>query len=222
MVTRRNEDSEEGDWFHEVWRHRDEDVYPRLLGGSSGGQVFRIPYVAFSQLGAERVDPRWLHCGVLRFAPTADRHGFAFITSGLSNAWDDEQPNAAGVSGLGFELRLDNPTDEPWCKDVMLRLSALQLLVGAGRLPAGRLLEGDDVIIVGAQTFGGSTNMTALLASTIERVSLASGVFRILQLFAITDAEQRHASEHGEYALLSLLREKTAYPMNDVTRASVV
>lgn len=95
------------DWFEDAWRYRDAVLYPEQLGTGSTGTIITIPYVAFAQIGATQVDPRWLHCGVLVFPPTAERRNFTFLTSGLSNAWDDDEPDPASISGLGIELRID-------------------------------------------------------------------------------------------------------------------
>jgi hypothetical protein len=151
--------------------------------------------------------------------PTSDRHGCAFITSGPSISWDDDQPDVGGVSGLGIDLRIDNPADAHWCKDVMLRLSMRQLLI-AGRMTGGCLLgDGDESSWVRRLRWWFDKKMTALHTSTTERVRLACARFQILQLFAITEAEQQHAERHGADPLLSLLKQKTTFPMNHMTRA---
>lgn len=212
----------DNDWLEEAWLYRDTVLYPKQLGSGSTGTITTIPYVAFAQMGAEQVDPRWLHCGVLVFPPTAGRRHYTFLTSGLSNAWDDNEPDPASISGLGIELRIDTFSDEHWAKDVLLRLSAMQLLVGAGRLAGVRLLGHGDRIRVGAETFGGESRMTSLLATEVADLQLPSGAFRVIQLFAITDAERQLATAHGTDALLTSLREMTAYPVNDIARHSTV
>ena len=210
------------EWFEETWRQRDEIVFPRHVGGNTDGSVSAIPYVAFKQLGVAQIDPRWMHCGVLTFPPTSSRPAFTLITSGLSNAWDDDEPNAAGVSGLGIELRLDNESNAHWMKDVLLRLSAMQLLIGVGRFPGARILGRGDRISVGNDTFGSRSRMAALLATDAIRFQLASGSFDLIQLFAITDAEREFAATRGEDSLVELLRQKTSYPINDIARGSIV
>lgn len=214
--------AEENEWFEETWRHRDEVLYPEHVGGSTDGSISTVPYVAFEQLGVVQVDPRWLHCGALTFPPTSKRAAFTLLTSGLSNAWDDDEPDAAGISGLGIELRLDNETDAHWMKDVLLRLSAMQLLIGAGRFPGARILGRGDRVSVGSETFESGSEMTALLATDVTRFQLASGSFDLLQLFAISEAEKDFAVARGADSLVELLRQKTKYPINDIARRSVV
>lgn len=214
--------TEDYDWFEETWRYRETVLYPEQLGGTSDGSIVTIPYAAFAQMGVEQVDPRWLHCGVLTFAPTAWRSSFTFVTSGLSNAWDTDRPHALSLSGLGIELRIDNPSDEHWVKDVLLRLSAMQLLIGAGRVTGARVLGHGDLVKVGAETFGAESEMTSLLATKVADLRLVSGRFEMIQLFAITDAERQLVATQGVDVLLAVLRRDTTYPINDLARRSVV
>ena len=210
------------DWFETIWHYRENVLYPNYLGGGTDSSIITIPHVAFSQMGFEQVDPRWLHCGLLAFPPVAKRGCFTFVTSGLSNAWDDSAPDPTAVSGLGIELRIDNPSDEHWVKDVLLRLSAMQLLIGAGRITGARVLGDGDRVRVGAETFGDRSAMTSLLASEVADFHLASGTFEVMQLFAITDSEFEFARAEGAEALLSVLRLNTTYPINDIARGSLV
>jgi hypothetical protein len=210
------------DWLEETWRYREDVVYPGLLGRKSTGSIIPIPFAAFAQLGVEQVDPRWLHCGVLTFPPTAAGTGFVYGTSGLSNAWDDERPRPTRISGLGIELRIDTLSDEYWAKEVLLRISAMQLLVGSGRFTGARLLADGDRVRLSAETFGAASTMTSLLASAVADLQLPSGTFKMIQLYAISDAERDLAATQGADALVAVLREGTTFPVNDISRRSVV
>jgi hypothetical protein len=197
-------------------------VYPSLLGVKSTGSIVTIPYEAFAQMGFEQVDPRWLHCGMLTFPPASNRTQVTYLTSGLSSAWDDALPNPTALSGLGIELRLDSPSDEFWATDVLLRLSAMQLLIQAGRITGARVLGDGDRVRVGTETFGSGSKMVALLATGTTTHHLSSGHFRIIQLFPITEAEREYAGAKGAESLLDALRQNTAYPVSDLGRTSVV
>lgn len=209
-------------WFQEAWEQRDNVLYPKALGGNGDGSIITIPHAAFAQMGVEQIDPRWLHCGVLTFPPTAKRDAFTFVTSGLSNAWDDDRPDPKSISGLGLEFRIDSISDEHWIKDVLLRLSAMQLLIGARRLSGARLLGHGDRIRVGAETFGEGSAMTTLLATKVAAFALPSGTFEMIQLFAITDRERELAATRGAEALVAALLERTTYPVNNIARRSAV
>jgi hypothetical protein len=214
--------SEHSDWFEESWRYRDEVLYPAQLGGDSTGSINTIPYEAFARMGFDQIDPRWLYCGILTFPPTGGRTQLIFVTSGLSNAWDDDAPDQTSISGLGIELRLDSPTDDFWAKDVLLRLSAMQLLIHVGRIAGARVLDDGDRVLVGEETFGDGSAMTSLLATEVADLRLPTGRFKMIQLFPITDAERQYAGAKGAEALLGALRQNTTYPVSDLRRSSVV
>jgi hypothetical protein len=213
-------DKTNDDWFESTWRYREKLLYPAYLACQTDGSIITIPYVAFAQMGAEQVDPRWLHCGVVTFPPAPKRVGFTWMTSGLSNAWNDDRPDPVSTSGLGIELRLDGVSPEDWPKDVLLRLSALQLLIGAGRVSGARVLGDGDRVRVGPETFGKSSAMTSLLATKAAGFQLPSGSFDVIQLFAIADAEREFAAAHGVEALMRVLRQSTSYPISDVLVAA--
>ena len=210
------------DWFEETWRDRDEVLYPKFFSRQSDRSIVTIPYAAFAQLGVNEVDPRWLHCGVLTFPPSNGEQSFTFATSGLSSAWDAEEPDSSSVSGLGVELRVDSGSNEPWVKDVLLRVSAMQLLIGAGYFENARILIDGDRIRVAPETFGDASVMTALLVTKIADFQLLSGKFSMMQLFPISNSERDLATAHGSNVLLSALQHKTTYPVSDVRRASIV
>lgn len=210
------------DWFEEAWHYRDCVLYPKILGRNADSSIIAIPHAAFAQMGFEQIDPRWLHCGVLSFPPTAMRDAFTYVTSGLSNAWDDARPDPTSTSGLGLELCVDSASDEYWVKDVLLRLSAMQLLVGSGRLSGVRLLGHGDRIKVGSETFGDGSAMTSLIATKAADLQLSSGKFELIQLFAITDAEREFAAKHGAEALVAMLQENTTFPVNNIMRQGIV
>jgi hypothetical protein len=214
--------AEQSEWFEEAWHYRETVLYPQQVGKRSDGSIITIPYVAFAQLGAERVDPRWLHCGVLVFPPQREQTSFTFVTSGLSSAWDESEPHPESISGLGIELRLDNRADEDWAKDVLLRLAAMQLLIGCGKFTGARLLGHGDRVRVGSETFGEGSAMTSLLVTKLSDLKLPSGTFEMLQLFAITDRERELGATQGAEVLMQALRQNTTYPVNDITRQSVV
>jgi hypothetical protein len=64
--------------LEEVWRIREEDVYPGLFGPRVRG-IFPLQVEMFTgQFGQSKVDPRWLHYGVFEFAPTETRHSWLY------------------------------------------------------------------------------------------------------------------------------------------------
>ena len=61
--------------LEEVWRIREEEVYPRLFGRASRG-IFVLDRDTFEAFGVTDLDPRWLSYGVFEFAPTESRRSW--------------------------------------------------------------------------------------------------------------------------------------------------
>src|SRR5262245_44182106 len=76
--------------LEEVWRIREEDVYPALFSCPGRG-IFTLSGNIFTKtFGQEGCDPRWLFYGVIEFAPAADRAHWIYATSGHSNPWEQD------------------------------------------------------------------------------------------------------------------------------------
>ncbi|HEX7864365.1 MAG TPA: hypothetical protein VF555_05425 [Variovorax sp.] len=58
--------------LEEVWAYREETLYPQLFGERHNG-IYVLDHDDFGALGAESIDPRWLHLGVFEFEPTTTR-----------------------------------------------------------------------------------------------------------------------------------------------------
>ena len=94
--------------LEEVWRIREEEVYPALFGPHVRG-IFPLRMEMFTgQFSQSKVDPRWLHYGVLEFAPTEARPSWLYVTSGHSNPWNQSpgEFDPDGQSGAGVEFTL--------------------------------------------------------------------------------------------------------------------
>ena len=118
-------------WFEQVWAAREEQVYPTFFGPDTGG-IYALDARVFEDFQKGGVDPRWLTHGVLKFAPTLTRGSWLFATSGLSNPWEDEQPDPDGWSGLGCELVIEAAGDFDWALTHLRRLLAFQILLASG------------------------------------------------------------------------------------------
>lgn len=122
-------------WFERVWEYREETLYPRTFGTGSDGGIFVLTHELFNmRFGEATVDPRWLHHGVLVFPPVHPNTSWRYVSSGLSNAWEDDRPDPSGWSGLGIELVLQTPEKAQWGLNVTLNILAYQLLLAVGRL----------------------------------------------------------------------------------------
>ena len=85
-------------WFERVWTYREEEVYPRLFGRERKGIYTLSAEILKGTFKQASIDPRWLHHGVLQFAPTETRQSWLYVTSGMSNDWESDSPAPTGVS----------------------------------------------------------------------------------------------------------------------------
>lgn len=71
--------------LEEVWRIREDEVYPRLFGPCQD-DIYALPGSLFrTTFGFDEADPRWLFHGVMKFTPFGDRKHWICVTSGYSN-----------------------------------------------------------------------------------------------------------------------------------------
>jgi Suppressor of fused protein (SUFU) len=116
-------------WFENAWAVREKQVYPSFFGPGGGDSVYPLDCDVLAVFNKGPADPRWLTHGVLKFPPTDARRSWLFVTSGLSNAWEDDEPKPEGPSGLGCELVMETGADYGWALFHMRRLLALQTLL---------------------------------------------------------------------------------------------
>jgi hypothetical protein len=92
--------------LEELWRLREEGVYPTLFGPVGRGIFPRTQELFSKRFGQRNVDPRWLFIGVFEFAPTPERSSWLYVSSGYSNPWNEEPEayNPMGESGFGVEF----------------------------------------------------------------------------------------------------------------------
>ena len=216
---------DELDWFEDAWRIREETLYGQLFG-DAGDQIHVLSFEKFDYpFGQTEVDPRWLTHGVLVFPPDARSPHWRYVTSGLSNAWEDATPDPNGPSGLGVEYVMTTAAREEWALNVTLNMLAYQLLLAAGRYGEPSLIGVHHRVPLNGPIDGEDSVLTHILfgpADDLGEQQLPTGSFRFLHLVGISAAEKEHAREHGGDALLELLQQQAAYPLTDARRASLV
>lgn len=126
--------------LEDVWRIREEDVYPKLFGPVSRG-VFPLDAKDFAMFGIDDPDPRCLHHCVIEFAPTQSRSSWVYVTSGYSNPWHEEPEEYSrdGDSGSGVEFVMETDRQGDWAIVHLRRMLTLELLLGSGRIGKGPL-----------------------------------------------------------------------------------
>lgn len=213
-------------WFEEAWSIRENQIYPQLFGPYPP-QICVLTFEIFKDVfKQDTVDPRWLHYGVFEVPPTPERQSWVYVSSGLSNAWEDDSPNPDGPSGLGMEFLLMTPGQAPWAVYRLLHVVAFQILVACGKYPGRDLLDFYDRLPLRSSVSPESSALTWFMVGPPDgfqdRFQLPSGWVDLLAVVGITDDEAAHARAHGGDTLLEVLRKNASYPLTDPTRSSVI
>ncbi|SDZ64503.1 Suppressor of fused protein (SUFU) [Variovorax sp. YR266] len=216
--------------LEEVWAYREETLYPQLFGEKHNG-IFVLDHDDFTSLGAENVDPRWLHLGVFEFEPTPARNSWLYVTSGGSTPWETESAdyNPEEYSWLGSELVIEVPSQpkDQWPIKLLRRLLAYNVLLAHGQFGedkplldyGGRIPIGDVIREKGA--IGLRCVVLAEPKHYPATGQLASGQFDFLHAVGITDSEKDWARAHSSEALVRLLEVHGGFPVTDPRRKAV-
>jgi len=189
------------DWFEQAWADREENVYPRLFGPDPRG-IFTLPNTIFLDTFQQpSFDPRWLHYGVFEFRPTPTRPSWLYVTSGMSNAWEDDEPDPNGPSGFGCEFVLETAEQGDWAILRLQHLMAFQILLCHGRYPGRNPISPYDRIPLRASITEASSELRWLILAPptgfAAGFKLATGLVELYQAFGATQAEAAYAREHG-------------------------
>jgi hypothetical protein len=214
--------------LEEVWRIREEDIYPRLFGPLSRG-IFPLTQQVFSRrFGPQEIDPRWLTMGVMEFAPTATRKSWLYVTSGYSNPWDDDPADydQAGESGIGVEFTLASVDQADWAVERLQSMLAFDLLLRAGRFPPSQSFSLHDRVPLHGPIDGRPECLVRNLIMVEpegfdQEFVLPSGVVILVTFIGTTDAETALARTEGIDALVARLRAAGHFPSIDPNRRSV-
>jgi hypothetical protein len=214
------------DWFEQSWELREEEVYPRLFG-SRGQNIFVLKPTLFTDTFKQStLDPRWLNHGVFECAPTAARSTWLYVSSGLSNAWEDDHPDPTGPSGLGMEFLLETIEQAEWPILRLQQLVAFQILVACDKYPGRGLVNHHDRVPLRGSISPGSSALTWLYIGSPEphaaSFQLPTGSVDLLMVVGVTEEEAAFARERGGDDLVSLLRANGIYPVTDPARATVL
>jgi hypothetical protein len=215
--------------LEEVWRIREEDVYPALFGPRIRG-IFPLQVEMFTgQFGQSKVDPRWLHYGVFEFAPTETRHSWLYVTSGHSNPWEQtpEGFDPDGESGAGVEFTFATTEAGDWAIRTLQSMLAFDILLWSGRFPRKEFLGLNDRIPLRAPLNGDpACVLRNLIMTEPEHIptefQLPSGKVLLTGFTAISDAELKEAKQSGSEVLVDRLRANGFHPVNNPRRRSLV
>ncbi len=214
------------EWFEAAWADREESVFPQLFGPDSRG-IFALSHSIFLETFKQpSFDPRWLHYGVFEFQPTTSRNSWLYVTSGMSNAWEDDEPHPDGPSGFGCEFVLETTEQGEWAILRLQHLMAFQILLEHGRYPNRDPVTPYDRIPLRASITLESSDLRWLIlappVSFASRFELASGWVELYQACGATEEEAAYAREHGGDKLVELLTRVGGFPVTDPRRKSAV
>jgi hypothetical protein len=220
------EESDWEKWFGQVWEDREERIYRELFGESTGGIYTLTSDIFMETFRQESVDPRWLFYGVLVYPPTAERASWLYATSGMSNAWDDDQPDPNGVSGIGCEFIFETTEFGEWAILLVQKLMAYQILLAHDRYEGREVIGWYERVSLRASIKPDceSAIRNLLIAPPTthpEEIKLASGEVVLLQLAGITDEEAQFSRENGCDRLIELLQAANAFPLTDPQRGTI-
>lgn len=212
------------EWFKRVWAYREDTLYPSLFGPESVG-IFPLPAKMLTETFQQpNVDARWLHYGVFQYAPTSARASWLYVTSGMSNAWEDDHPDPTAVSGLGCEFVFETTEAGQWPILRLLHVMACQILACHGRYPGRPPLSVFDRISLRCTIDGRDSDLRTVMLAPSPYGSdhqLESGKFDFVQVVGITEAEALYANENGGPKLLDRLNEAHSFPVTDPARSNL-
>ena len=213
-------------WFEAVWSDREDRAFKELFGDLGKG-VYTAGPSAYQRYG-KQPHPGWLNHGVFACPPNVKRDAWLYVTSGLSNPWNLDQPgqDPSGFSGLGFELAIETPQPASWAVPLLHNLMAYELLVAVGTYADQDLLEyGNRVPLGGSITPEFDSAIRWLLVEPPKHYpasfQLASGRVDVFRLVGATDAEVELARQTDQDMLVALLQTGGAWQRTDAARASL-
>jgi hypothetical protein len=156
--------------------------------------------------------------------PPNEKHAsWLYVSSGLSNAWEDDSPNPQGMSGLGCEFMFETTKQGRWAITCVQNLIAYQILLACGRFERKELVGYHHRIPLGGPLASKSvlTSLTITLPEGYpSTIATPSGHVDLLALVGISAEEAQFAREHGGDALVAELKEANAFPVTNPARPS--
>ena len=205
--------------LEESWEQREEVIYKSLFKNLGEG-IYPLDAELFrNQFNYENIDPRWLHLGVFKCPPTDERKTWLYVSSGMSNPWESDEPEE--YSGYGTEFILETRSESDWAINVIRSLVAFNILVAIGNYGDKPLLDYGDRI-----PYAIEPNIKCMMIVTPndypESFNLKSGRVDFLQVVGITEDEFVHAQENGSDDLAKLLLRNIKSFVTDTGRRSVI
>lgn len=204
-------------FLEESWEEREEKLYKEIFGDTGPG-MFPLSNEIFDQMNAKGIDPRWLTHGVFKCPPTEHRKTWAYVTSGMSNPWESEEPEK--YSGLGVEFLMETENEENWAIEILQTLMAYNLLLTAGKIGDFPPLDYGHRVpfalskYIKAVMFAHPVNFT-------DHFFIKSGRVDLMQAVGITPSELEAAKQTSSEEIKNKLVRNTGGLVTSKERASV-
>lgn len=178
-------------FLEESWEEREEKSYKEIFCDTGPG-IFPLSNEIFDRMNAKSIDARWLTHGVFKCPPTDQRNTWAYVTSGMSNPWETEEPEE--YSGLGVEFLMETKNEETWAIEVLQTLMAYNLMLATGQMGDFPPLDyGHRVPLALSESI--KTMMFAHPVNFPSNFSIKSGNVDLLQVVGITPSELEAAKQ---------------------------
>lgn len=214
--------------LEEAWEFREETLYRQLFGNAGPG-IFPLSGDTFSEVFKTGCDPRWLTIGVFECPPHGSRATWTYVSSGLSNPWEDESPpdDPDALSWLGVEYIFNTTQQAAWAIQLVQYVVAYDLVLAHGMIPGREAICVGDRIPVqirDADNRLSDLRMVMIAEPEFIRVEhrLPSGQFHFHQLVGITEQEAAFCRANDMKSLTDKLRAAGHLEVTDPWRGSVV
>ena len=215
------------DFLERVWAYREEQIYPEFFGELGEG-IFTLDGDTFASVFRKSPDPRWLFTGVFECPPCSKHTDWIYVSSGLSNPWEEDEPadSRDQPSWLGIEFVFPSTEQGTWAIRLVQRIAAFEILLAHDQFEGrGRLGFGDRIPLRGPIVPGSESALTYLLIAPpagLQSFQLESGKVEFVQLVGVSEGEAAFGRENGLDALLGMLADHDAYATTNPRRNSIV
>jgi hypothetical protein len=204
-------------FLEESWEEREEKSYKEIFGDTGPG-IFPLSNEIFDRMNAKGIDPRWLTHGVFKCPPSGNRSTWSYVTSGMSNPWETEEPEE--YSGLGVEFLMETENEETWAIEILQTLMAYNLLLSTGQMGDFPPLDyGHRVPLALSESI--KTMLFTQPVNFPSNFSIKSGSIDLLQVVGITPSELEAAKQTSSEDIKEKLISNTGGLVTCKERASV-
>ena len=198
--------------LEKIWEERLEEVYPRLFGALDEKIYPLQPELFVEVFNQQRYNPKWLSFAVVVSPPNPDRDTWLYLSSGISDPWDDGtyEPQPDEYSGMGAEWVLETVSESPWAISLLQTVMGYHILTIEGEMGHVPAPTYGDGIRLGRSILGEqeSTLQNLLIVKPVHYPSsfrIRTGHADIFHLIGITDNEYLFGETHGNDALIEKL-----------------